>query len=200
MAEGRSFTEAVRQELARRDLGSDRAVRAELTGLLRVAGSLQVHGGARQERRVTLELRTTSGAVARRVFTLLQRRYDLRPELLVRAPGGMHQRSTYAVRVQAVAAGVGRDLGLLDDDGRPSGTLPTGLRGPQAVAYLRGAFLAGGSLSAPGRAPHLEIGVRTPELAEALAALARSVVDGTVTATRGQRPRWSSPARPSANY
>jgi cell division protein WhiA len=185
----RSFTEAVRQELSRAPLGVDGAVRAELGALLRLAGSLQVHGGADDGQRVTLELRTTSGAVARRAFGLLQRRYELRPELLVRAPGGMHQRSTYAVRIQAGAAAVGRDLGLLDDRGRPVNRLPTDLRGGEAVAYLRGAFLAAGSVSAPGRAPHLEIGVRSAELAQALAALARTVVEGTVTATVGQRPR-----------
>jgi cell division protein WhiA len=185
----RSFTEAVRQELARGELGGDAVVRAELTGLLRVAGSLRVQGGASEQDRVALELRTTSGAVARRAFALLQRGYELRPELLVRSPGGLHQRSTYAVRVQAGAAGVGRDLGLLDDEGRPSGALPTDLKGPRAVAYLRGAFLAAGSLSSPGRAPHLEIGMRTVELAEAVAALAREVVAGTVSAAGGERPR-----------
>ena len=189
MATERSFTEAVRQELARGELGGDAVVRAELTGLLRVAGSLRVQGGASEQDRVALELRTTSGAVARRAFALLQRGYQLRPELLVRSPGGLHQRSTYAVRVQAGAAGVGRDLGLLDDEGRPSGALPTDLRGARAVAYLRGAFLAAGSLSSPGRAPHLEIGMRSAELAEAVAALAREVVAGTVSAATGERPR-----------
>jgi cell division protein WhiA len=189
MATERSFTEAVRQELARGELGGHAVVRAELTGLLRVAGSLRVQGGASEQDRVALELRTTSGAVARRAFALLQRGYELRPELLVRSPGGLHQRSTYAVRVQAGAAGVGRDLGLLDDEGRPSGALPTDLKGPRAVAYLRGAFLAAGSLSSPGRAPHLEIGMRTVELAEAVAALAREVVAGTVSAAGGERPR-----------
>jgi cell division protein WhiA len=189
MAPERSFTEAVRQELARRELGTDAAVRSELAGLLRIAGSLRVKGGAADDDRVALELRTTSGAVARRAFALLQRGYDLRPELLVRSPGGLHQRSTYAVRVQEGAARVGRDLGLLDEEGRPAGPLPTGLRGPRAVAYLRGAFLAAGSLSAPGRAPHLEIGVRSAELAEALADLARDLVAGTVTATGDARPR-----------
>ena len=185
----RSFTEAVRQELARQELSSDLAVQAELAGLLRVAGSLRIHGGANDPDRVALELRTTSGAVARRAFALLQRRYALRPELLVRSPGGLQQRSTYAVRVQAGAAEVGRDLGLLDDQGHPSGAVPTDLRGGRAVAYLRGAFLAAGSLSAPGRAPHLEIGVRSSDLAEAVAALARELVSGTVSATNGERPR-----------
>jgi cell division protein WhiA len=189
MAPERSFTEAVRQELARRELGTDGAVHAELSGLLRVAGSLRMHGGEDADHRVALELRTTSGAVARRAFALLQRRYGLRPELLVRSPGGLHQRSTYAVRIHHGAADVGRDLGLLDEEGRPAGPLPTGLQGPRAVAYLRGAFLASGSLSAPGRAPHLEIGMRSIELAEAVAELARGLVTGTVSATGDARPR-----------
>lgn len=183
------FTDAVRQELSRLPLGDRPVVRTELKALLRLAGSITMHGGAVDEERVTLAVETPSGAVARRVFALLQHGYGLRAELVVHAPRGVRQGSTYGVRVRAGAHGVGRDLGVLDDAGRPLEALPGRLSRTSATAYLRGAFLARGSLSAPGRPPHLEIAVRSPELADALAGLVRRLLDGTVTATVGQRPR-----------
>jgi DNA-binding transcriptional regulator WhiA len=56
-----SFTEAVRQELARLPLGSAGVVRAELAAIIRLAGSWQLGGGDRGHR---LEVVSTSGAVA----------------------------------------------------------------------------------------------------------------------------------------
>jgi cell division protein WhiA len=181
------FTDAVRQELSRLPVGDEPAVRAELAALVRLAGTLTLGGGAGVDRH-RLEVATTSGAVARRAFALLQHRFGVRPELLVRAPGGVRRRSTYGVRVEA-ASRVARDLWVLDDAGRPVAEPPSELDEGERVAYLRGAVLAAGSLSSPGRPPHLEIAVRSRGYAEALAMLIRATVGGTVTATGDERPR-----------
>jgi cell division protein WhiA len=181
------FTDAVRQELARLPVGDGPAVRAELAALVRLAGTLTLGGGAGVDRH-RLEVATTSGAVARRAFALLQHRFGVRPELLVRAPGGVRRRSTYGVRIEA-ASRVARDLWVLDGSGRPVTEPPSELDEDERVAYLRGAVLAAGSLSAPGRPPHLEIAVRSRGYAEALATLIRTTVGGTVTATGDERPR-----------
>jgi cell division protein WhiA len=180
-----SFTEEVRQQLAGLPLGSERQVHAELAALVRLAGSLLVAG----ERRLGLEVTTTSGAVARRAFHLVQQRYGLRPELLVRAPGGVRRRSTYGVRLGAGAQQVAGDLEVLDADGRLVDGLPADLTGARAVAYVRGALLATGSISAPDRPPHLEIGCGSEVVARGLGGLVERVVDGHVTVTRGTRPR-----------
>ena len=67
------------------------------------------------------------------------------------------ERRTYGVVLAApAAAAVGRLLRLLDGSGRPTGTAP-----PDQTAFpaamVRGALLGGGSVSAPFRAPHLEL-------------------------------------------
>jgi cell division protein WhiA len=184
------FTDAVRQELARRPLGDADEVAAELAAILRLAGALTLGGGgaAGEPARRGLEVDTVSGAVARRTFALLQHRFGVRPELVVRAPGGVRRRSTYGVRIPGAEA-IARDLGILDGAGRPLAGPPPRLEGPALVAYLRGAVLAAGSLSAPGRPPHLEIAVRSRGYAEGLATLVREVVAGTATATGDARPR-----------
>jgi cell division protein WhiA len=187
---GASFTDAVRQELARCPIGEDDEVRAELAAILRLAGSLTLGGGGGEgsRSRRTLEVATMSGAVARRTFGLLQHRFGVRPELLVRAPAGVRRRSTYGVRVPG-AGPIARDLGVLDADGRPLADPPPHLEGGPRDAYLRGAVLAAGSLSAPGRPPHLEVAVRSRSYADGLAELIREAVGGTATATGDERPR-----------
>jgi cell division protein WhiA len=184
------LTDAVRQELARRPLGDPDEVGAELAAILRLAGALTLGGGGAEggPPHRSLEVDTVSGAVARRTFALLQHRFGVRPELLVRAPGGVRRRSTYGVRIPG-AGPIARDLGVLDDAGRPLAGPPPPLQGAARLAYLRGAVLAAGSLSAPGRPPHLEIAVRSRGYAEGLAALVREVVAGTATATGDDRPR-----------
>lgn len=179
-AEG-GFTDRLRQELSRLPLGPEPVQQAELSALLRFAGSLHLSGRAGGEARLTVEVETTSGAVARRTYALLQEAFELRPELRVVAAGGV-RRTTYAVIVGPDAApAVALDLGLVDRGGRPTADIPPGVSGRTAGAYVRGALLAGGSLSTPGRPPHLEIAVRRRATAEQLSELVRAMVDGAVS-------------------
>ena len=181
-----SFTEAVRQELARLPLGGEQVVRAELAAIIRLAGTWQLGGGNAGHR---LEVVSTSGAVARRSYALLGSRYGLRPELVVRAPSGVRTRTRYGVVIGDRAATIGQDLALLDAGGFPSDAVPAGLVGGTALAYLRGALLAAGSISHPSRDPHLEIAVQGDGVARALAAMLEGAIDGTVTVIDGDRRR-----------
>lgn len=175
------FTDRLRQELSRLPIGAEEEQKAELAALLRFAGALHLSGRAGREARLTVEVETTSGAVARRTYALLQEAFELRPELRVVAASGV-RRTTYAVVVGPEAApAVALDLGLVDDRGRPTSDIPSGLSSRAATAYLRGALLAAGSLSTPGRPPHLEIAVRRQATADQLADIIRSVVDSSVS-------------------
>jgi cell division protein WhiA len=182
-----SFTEAVRQELSRAPIEGDAGPRAELSGIVRLAGSIAVRGGEAPTMR--LEVATTSGAVARRTFALLQHRYAVRPELVVRAPGGVRRRTVYGVHIGAAARRVAEDLQVLDAHGRPLDELPAGLEGKVGLAYLRGAVLASATVSHPSRAPHLELAVGSDRVAEGLAELIRGIVGGTVSVAEGSRRR-----------
>ncbi len=173
----RRFTEEVRQELARLPVGTDDEVQAELATLFRLVGSLTVVGGAPADgERIGLGLATGSGAVARRAYALLTHGFGVRPELLVREPGGMQHRARYGVRLTVGAGPVARTLALVDAEGRPVDGLPPGLVGVAAVACARGALLGAGSVSGPGRAPHLEVAARTRLTGEGLAAVLQTLV------------------------
>lgn len=190
--QGGGFTERVKQELARTDPGGPSQQRAELAAILRLAGALHLRSIEGRTRRLSIEVVTGSGAVARRAFSLLQARYGLRPELRVRAPGGMQAHRSYAVVVDPTRTGaVGADAGLLDPDGRPLAQVPAELitQREDATAYLRGALLGAGSVSAPGRPAHLEITTESEPSAEQLADLGRRVTQRRVTVAPGERPR-----------
>jgi cell division protein WhiA len=180
-----SFTETVRQELASRPLGSGSETWAELAGLARCAGRLTLVGGDAQPR---LTIPTTSGAVARRTYALFQHRFSLRPELAVRAAGGVRRRATYEVRLSEMTAHVAADLGLLDERGRPIAMLPVGPGHEHAAAFLRGAVLACASFSGPDREPHLEL-VPGASSARALADLLSDQLAVRVAVARDERRR-----------
>lgn len=184
------FTDEVKQELAGAPAPSERAARAELAALVRFAGALVVTGG---DRGLVLDLETVSGATARRAFALIQDRYGVGPQLRVRAPGGVQRRRVYGVRLDEGGREVAHDLGLLDGEGRPAA--PTPVAPEDAPAHLRGAFLAAGSVSAPDRAPHLEVVAHRREAADVLAAAAGLLTGGHVSVSVGtsaggdERPR-----------
>jgi cell division protein WhiA len=182
------FTDTVRQELASLPLGGDEVIVAELAAIMRLAGSVTLSAAAP---RVRLEVETGSGAVARRAHALLTHAFGVRCELRVRAPGGVRTSSTYAVRVADGAVAVAERLGVLDAAGHlASPTPPAGAA--VAAAWLRGAVLTATSISAPGRAPHLEIVTRGHALAELVAELLRGHVGAraSVAALARDPERW----------
>ncbi len=139
---------------------------AELTALLRFAGGLHSIAG-----RVAVEAEVDSERLARRVARELAEIYGVRPELAhVQASGG---RTGIAVAVRVIDQGetLARQTGLLDQRRRPVRGLPnkltTGSRGDLAAVW-RGAFLATGTLTDPGRSASLEIACPSSEAAMAL--------------------------------
>lgn len=186
----RRFTEEVRQELSRLPLGADEPVRVELAALLRLAGSITLRGGdPDEENRFGIELISVSGAVTRRAHQLLGRCGAPPAQLLVRAPDGLEARHRYGLRLGAGSRRLAERLGLIDAAGRPIDGLRTG-QGPEALAACaRGAVLAAGSISAPGREPHLEIVTGSSATAAALAEVLGGLVEAHVGVIDGERPR-----------
>ena len=139
---------------------------AELTAILRFSGGLHSIAG-----RVAVEAELESDLLARRVARDIMELYGVRPELhRVQASGG-RTGGSFAVRVIDGGETLARQTGLLDQRRRPVRGLPnkltTGAR-PDLAAVWRGAFLAAGTLSEPGRSAALEIACPSAEAAMAL--------------------------------
>ena len=166
-----ALTSEVKDELARIQVTKTAIRIAELSAILRFAGGLHLISG-----RIVIEVELDSSTIARRVRKDLIDLLGIESELAVFAPSGIRRSSRYQVRVIAQGELLARRAGLVDAKGRPVRGLPSHLISSskeEAQAVWRGAFLAHGSLTDPGRSATLEITAPGNEAAMALVGIAR---------------------------
>ncbi|MBT8226605.1 MAG: DNA-binding protein WhiA [Dactylosporangium sp.] len=166
-----AMTATVKEELCRVEVAKPCCRRAEMAALLRFAGGLHIVSG-----RVVVEAELDVGATARRLRKEVADLYGYASELHVLASGGLRKGSHFIVRVVRDGEALARQTGLLDVRGRPVRGLPPHVVSASmccAVAAWRGAFLAHGSLTEPGRSCALEVTCPGPEAALALVGAAR---------------------------
>jgi DNA-binding protein WhiA len=161
-----ALTADVKDELARIDVTKTTVRAAELATILRFSGGLHLISG-----RIAVESELDTAQLARRVRKDLAELYGVRSEISVISASGLRRSSHYLVRVLEGGETLARQTGLLDARRRPIRGLPnrltTGNR-DELAAIWRGAFLAHGSLTDPGRSAALEITCPGNESAMAL--------------------------------
>ena len=166
-----AMTAAVKDELSRLTITKPCCRKAEVSAMLRFAGGLHIVRG-----RIVVEAELDMGSTARRLRKDIAEIYGHSSDIAVVAAGGLRRGSRYVVRVVKDGEALARQTGLIDGKGRPVRGLP-----PQVVngsmcdaeAAWRGAFLAHGSLTEPGRSSALEVTCPGPEAALALVGAAR---------------------------
>jgi hypothetical protein len=130
-------------------------VKAELSALIRMNGTVQL-----SNQKVILDISTENAAIARRIYTLLKKRFDVHIELLVRKKMRLKKNNIYIVRVPTQAGEILKDLHIVAEGFQFEDGIDQRLirRTCCKRSYLRGAFLAGGSVNNPeGASYHLEI-------------------------------------------
>jgi len=166
-----ALTAQVKDELARVKIDKTSCRKAEVSATLRFAGGLHIISG-----RIVIEAELDTAIAARRLRTALSDVYGHESEIIVVSPSGLRKGTRYVVRVVKDGESLARQTGLLDNRGRPVRGLPPQVVSAgiaEAEAAWRGAFLAHGSLTEPGRASALEITCPGPEAALALVGAAR---------------------------
>lgn len=166
-----AMTAKVKDELSRLVVTKPCCRKAEVSAMLRFTGGLHLIGG-----RIVVEAELDTAFAARRLRSHIADVYGIESELLVVAPGGLRRTSRYVVRVITDGEALARQTGLVDNRGRPvRGLPPRVVNGAacEAEAAWRGAFLAHGSLTEPGRSSSMEITCPGPEAALALVGAAR---------------------------
>jgi DNA-binding protein WhiA len=161
-----ALTAEVKEELAKVEVTKTSVRAAELASVLRFAGGLHIISG-----RIAIEAELDSPTIARRVTRDLGELYGVRPDVSVISASGLRRTNQYLVRVLDGGETLARQTGLLDARRRPVRGLPnkltTGSRDDVAAVW-RGAFLARGSLTDPGRSAALEVTCPGGETAMAL--------------------------------
>jgi cell division protein WhiA len=161
-----ALTAEVKDELTQVDVGKTSVRAAELATILRFSGGLHLISG-----RIAVESELDTPQLARRVRRDLSELYGVRSEMTVLSASGVRRNNHYLVRVVDGGETLARQTGLLDARRRPIRGLPNRLTtgSPDEIeAVWRGAFLAHGSLTDPGRSAALEVTCPGNETAMAL--------------------------------
>ncbi|MDO5738678.1 MAG: DNA-binding protein WhiA [Ornithinimicrobium sp.] len=166
-----AMTARVKDELARLPVTKTCCRKAEGSTMLRFAGGLHIVGG-----RIVIEAELDTAQSARRLRAFIADVYGTSSEVVVMSPGGLRKTTRYIVRATGDGESLARQTGLIDGRGRPVRGLPPRVVGAavcDAEAAWRGAFLAHGSITEPGRSSALEVTCPGPEAALALVGAAR---------------------------
>jgi DNA-binding protein WhiA len=144
--------------------------KAELSALIRMNGSMQL-----SSRKVVLDISTENAAIARRIYSLIKKLFAVHTELLVRKKMRLKKNNVYIVRIPSKVQEILSDLRILSEGFMFNQGIDKEMIRKSCCkrSYLRGAFLAGGSVNNPeGSSYHLEIATMYEEHCKALVDLA----------------------------
>ncbi|WP_047980802.1 DNA-binding protein WhiA [Ornithinibacillus contaminans] len=150
-----SFASEIKKELTSIE-HEDCCNYAELAALIRMNGTVSV-----SQLRYTLDVQTENAAIARRIYTLIKASFSSLPvELLVRKKMKLKKNNVYIVRLKEDVHEMLTELEIMKDSYSFVREISERYLKKDCCrrAYLRGAFLAGGSINNPETSSyHLEI-------------------------------------------
>ncbi|MTI47310.1 DNA-binding protein WhiA [Sporosalibacterium faouarense] len=162
-----SFSSKTKNDLSRIDVQNRCCLIAELAALIRMSGTIQIGG----LERINIKFTTENAAIARRIFTLLKKIYNVHTEVMVRRNRQLKKNNNYLIIVnhRYNTRRILEDTGVLAKDNnnlyKISYKIPKSILKDRCCkrAYIRGAFLGGGSISDPEKTYHLEFVTHSEE-------------------------------------
>lgn len=162
-----SYSSETKEELCRYEPESVCCLLAELSGIVCAAGSVIYRGGG--EKRLSVE--TENSAVARRVFRLLHEVFDVQPQLVTLERARLGGRSAHRIEVGGGEASFVLEGCGVDVTQRRGVPKDVTVRKCCRRSFLRGVFLASGSVTDPEKEYHLEFVLGDEAFANALVRL-----------------------------
>jgi len=173
-----SFSSATKNEISKLPIDRECCSIAELAAIIRMSGTIQISG----MRRISLKFVTENAAIARRIFVVLKNLYDANMEVMVRKNRQLKKNNNYMIVVMDtdISRKILKDVGLISDKDDMNLVIDHSI--PENIiknrcckrAYIRGAFLGGGSISNPEKSYHLEFVTNSEEHSKDLAKLINS--------------------------
>lgn len=148
-----SFASDVKKELTMLEVHPEHA-KAELAALIRMNGTIE-----QTKEFVFVTIQTENASIARRVFSLIKDLFDIKAEISVRRRMKLNKNNVYFIRLNKEAKRVLSELDILEAMLHEI-SLPDSIKNndQKVRSYLRGAFLARGSVNSPEtNSYHLEI-------------------------------------------
>ncbi len=168
-----SFSQDVKNEICRIDDKERSSKIAELSALIKTSGIISINS----KFNVSFRVSTENPAIARRIFLLLKNSFDIQPEILVKKNRQLKKNNIYIIVVSANmgATEILKECGILNfhKDTKINYGLDWDIVDATSTkrAYIRGAFLGGGSITNPEKTYHLEFVTHTEKHAEDLSEL-----------------------------
>ncbi|GKV57052.1 putative sporulation transcription regulator WhiA [Sporosarcina sp. NCCP-2222] len=166
-----SFAAEVKKELTQVE-SDDCCIKAEISAFIRMNGALSF-----SNKQLSLDVQTENAAIARRLYSNVKKLYPYKVELLVRKKMRLKKNNIYICRIREGAKQLLEDLYILTGTFQFNNEIAAPLVENDCCkrAYLRGAFLAGGSVNNPETSSyHLEMFSFYKEHSEALVELMNS--------------------------
>ncbi|MGG0643366.1 DNA-binding protein WhiA [Sporosarcina gallistercoris] len=160
-----SFASETKKELTQIE-ADDCCTKAEVAAFIRMNGVLSF-----SNKTISLDVQTENAAIARRLYSNLKKLYTHKVELLVRRKMRLKKNNVYICRIREGARQLLDDLDILTNTFQSNQTISSSIIPNECCkrAYLRGAFLAGGSVNNPETSSyHLEIFSMYAEHSDAL--------------------------------
>lgn len=164
-----SFASETKKELVQIQ-SDDCCAKAELSALIRMNGVISL-----SNKGLVLDFATENAAIARRTLQLIKQLFDTEVDLLSRKKMQLKKNNVYIIRIKKNARDIATELGIMSESvGFVLGIAKDIVEYDCCKrAYMRGAFLAGGSVNNPETSSyHFEISTLDQELAEDLKDLA----------------------------
>ncbi len=169
-----SFSVKVKNEVCRNaEISKNEAV-AELSAIMKVSGTLLIGGNKQFSFKVTTE----NPAIARFIFKLLKEHFNIHTKIMVKRSNSLKKNNVYMIMIteEMGVRDILKEVGLLrEEEGIFSldYSIPENifLRDDMKRAYIRGAFLGGGSISNPEKTYHLEFVTHDEDYARELSSL-----------------------------
>lgn len=148
-----TFAAQVKKECTLLEVHREHA-KAELAALVRLNGAVSIY-----QQQLILNVQSENAAIARRIYSLLKDQFSIEGELIVRRKMKLKKNNVYIVRCRYRVQELLEEL-CICDQGMMVRTITDDILNDQQKqrSYLRGAFLASGSVNNPeSNNYHLEI-------------------------------------------
>lgn len=165
-----SFSSNVKKELTCVPVGARHCMIAEIAAMIIMAGEVRYESGS-----YFIRFQTENAAIARKYFTMMKKTFNINTEIVLKTNKKFHKKQHYILQTKESrdAEKILRATTILkDEQERPTLRERIDFNVIQSTcckrAYLRGAFLGGGSVSDPEKGYHLEFVNQTNHHAEFL--------------------------------
>jgi len=171
-----SFSLKVKNEVCRNSELSKDEIAAQLSAIMKSSGTL----GFGFNRSITFKVVTENPAIARWIFKNLKDFYDIHTKLLVKKSNSLKKNNIYMVLIpeEVDVKGLLQELGIIEKDDLFNihyGVPVEVIKNENCKrAYIKGAFLGGGSISNPEKTYHLEFVTHDQDYANELSDLINS--------------------------